>query len=123
MLLSGDIEINPGPVRQSCTICTKPVNKRSLFCNNCNVATHKQCVQLQILDTSKYLCDGCGLSNLDFDPNIFPFSNSDAVGSMNIQPIWLLIYLIEPITEEIPETEIWLPFKTSWPPSDTPRHK
>ena len=39
MLLSGDIELNPGPIRQPCSICSKLVNKRSLFCLNCNLAT------------------------------------------------------------------------------------
>ena len=117
LLLSGDIEINPGPVRKPCTTCMKPVNKRSLFCNNCNLATHKQCILIQIPDTSKYLCHECTLSNQNFDPNLFPFSNIDVVDDLNNSANMtselnnINNAISENIEEKDPETNIWQPFK------------
>ena len=41
LLLCGDVELNPGPSGQLCSVCNRVVNKRSLFCSNCNIAVHK----------------------------------------------------------------------------------
>ena len=105
MLLSGDIELNPGPIRQHCSICSKLVNKRSLFCLNCNLATHKKCEQMSIIDASKYLCQVCRLSNSVVNPDIFPFSELDANG-LNSPANSVTQHL-----EEIVETNPWQPFK------------
>ena len=39
LMLSGDIELNPGPVKFPCTICKNPVkkNQRGLCCDVCNL--------------------------------------------------------------------------------------
>ena len=45
LLLSGDIEVNPGPSRYPCTSCCKPVrsNQQGIFCNRCELWTHARC--------------------------------------------------------------------------------
>ena len=45
LVLGGDIEINPGPVKYPCKICTKPVAKthRALQCDECDQWVHIKC--------------------------------------------------------------------------------
>ena len=106
LLLAGDIELNSGPVRQTCTICSKPVNKRSLFCINCNIATHKRCIEISVPDASKYKCHKCEAPTQNHNPKLFPFSNvyelGDLNNSINTQP-----------NEENDDNEIWQPLKKS----------
>ena len=116
LLLAGDIEINPGPARQPCSICSKLTNTRSLFCSNCNLATHKKCVQIQFSDSSKFLCQRCSLPDLNIDPSIFPFSGVNGLDELN-NPTNIttehensLNSNLENI-EENTESEIWQHFK------------
>lgn len=42
----GDIELNPGPVKDPCGSCSRPVkcNQRSLLCEDCNNFWHLKCI-------------------------------------------------------------------------------
>ena len=97
-------------MRQTCTICSKPVNKRSLFCINCNIATHKRCIEIPVPDASKCKCHECEAPTQNHNPNLFPFSKlesnvnelGDLNNSINTQP-----------NEENDDNEIWQPLKKS----------
>ena len=81
LLLSGDIELNPGPVKFPCTICKNPVkkNQRGLCCDVCNLWTHARCCrvsndqynQLSLDCINDWLCPACVSDEL-------PFANSSA---------------------------------------------
>ena len=43
LLLSGDINLNPGPIQNPCKKCLGSVNKKIFFCKNCNFWFHKKC--------------------------------------------------------------------------------
>ena len=45
LALSGDVHTNPGPIKNPCTVCLKPVatNHRALPCDNCQRLTHIKC--------------------------------------------------------------------------------
>ena len=45
ILLAGDVEANPGPVKFPCTVCQKPVktNQRGVGCDVCDLWTHVNC--------------------------------------------------------------------------------
>ena len=69
LLLSGDIESNPGPIQYPCLICQKPVRKRILYCKNCDFWIHKKCEQISKTEyekfkitpqhDSQYICCSC----------------------------------------------------------------
>ena len=77
ILLSGDIEINPGPVRYPCTSCKKSVtkNQKGTSCNCCGLWSHKKCENLTdqqyklLLNTPKneyyYICNSCQIKNIN----------------------------------------------------------
>ena len=69
-LLSGDIELNPGPCSQLCSICNGLVNKRSLFCSNCPIAVHKKCEKSRILGNN-FICKNCRFDNHDLGELLF----------------------------------------------------
>ena len=48
LLLSGDINLNPGPTNNPCIICTKSVSKRGLCCANCGIWMHKNVIKLTL---------------------------------------------------------------------------
>ena len=45
LLLGGDVETNPGPVRYPCTVCGRPVksNQQGIECSMCGKWTHASC--------------------------------------------------------------------------------
>ena len=45
IILSGDVSLNPGPVRHPCSSCLKPVakNHRAILCDNCDLWAHIKC--------------------------------------------------------------------------------
>ena len=58
LLLSGDIELNPGPRNASifpCGCCEMPVNwsHRAICCDNCSVWYHKSCASMDTFDFNK----------------------------------------------------------------------
>ena len=43
LILSGDINLHPGPVKYPCSVCAKPVRKRIISCEKCGSWIHKKC--------------------------------------------------------------------------------
>ena len=77
LLLSGDIELNPGPITNPCTICKGNVSIRGLFCKSCCIGCHKKCSPIAY--NTNYICLQC--QNVDM-PSVdsgnlkdLPFSN------------------------------------------------
>ena len=77
LLLSGDVEVNPGPVRYPCTSCNRPVqrNQMGIFCNRCELWTHVKCCGVSRVaydrlsseeEDSQWLWFRCFLSKLAF---------------------------------------------------------
>ena len=62
LLLSGDIELNPGPIKNPCAVCQWNISKRWLFCKTCSIGCHKKCNP----DTyhTNYICIQCKDSNM-----------------------------------------------------------
>lgn len=80
LLLSGDIQQNPGPAKQNttinpCGLCERPVTWESaqgVCCDNCSVWVHRSCVELctedyELLNRSsvQWLCCRCDSMNVD----------------------------------------------------------
>ena len=42
LILSGDINLHPGPVKYPCSVCAKPVRKRTISCEKCGLWLHKK---------------------------------------------------------------------------------
>ena len=87
LLLSGDIEVNPGPTYKfPCSRCDKPVksNQDGLQCNGCDCWFHRQCefmsknIYLALAHSDEeWFCTRCSLPN--FSDSFFePVSNSDS---------------------------------------------
>ena len=87
LLLSGDVEINPGPVKHPCKVCDKPVksNQRGILCECCYYWLHAKCLHMKPeeydhLTTSdeSWCCPDCMKQALPFHDcsNITDFSNS-----------------------------------------------
>ena len=69
ILLSGDIQVNPGPDSNLCDSCGKRVNKRCLCCIKCNVKIHQKCNNKRIFENG--LCSKWKtfiILNKDFSP-------------------------------------------------------
>ena len=76
LLIAGDVEINPGPIRFPCTVCQKPVrtNQRGVCCDACDLWTHASCARVGNEEYAKlssecdleWLCPTCVLANLPF---------------------------------------------------------
>ena len=49
LILSGDINLNPGP-SVPCCICTKPLRQKVIYCNKCHLWFHKKCVTISETD-------------------------------------------------------------------------
>ena len=43
LLLSSDIQLNPGPNFEVCFVCKKTLNKKSFRCTKCDLRAHKKC--------------------------------------------------------------------------------
>ena len=76
LLLCGDVEINPGPVKFPCTICQRPVkrNQRGICCDACDRWTHAICAsvgnqeytRLSSSRESEWWCPTCIWASLPF---------------------------------------------------------
>ena len=55
LLLSGDIHLNPGPVKYPCGICSKPVkiNQRGIQCDFCDKWHHIRCMNMNTVSPTK----------------------------------------------------------------------
>ena len=47
LILSGDINLHPGPIQYPCSVCAKPVKKRLISCEKCGLWIHKRCNQFE----------------------------------------------------------------------------
>ena len=76
ILLAGDVEANPGPVKFPCTVCQKPVktNQRGVCCDVCDLWTHVNCARLKDEEYRRlsferhleWMCPLCVLGSLPF---------------------------------------------------------
>ena len=95
LLLSGDVELNPGPIKNPCTIFQGNVSKRGPFCKNCGISCHKKCTPIAC--HTEYLC--LQWQNVDIpsvdpgNPIDLPFSNrscfDDQVVALTTPLMWL----------------------------------
>ena len=62
LLCSGDIEANPGPTKNPCSVCTKPVaiNHRAVHCNTCEKDCHigKKCGNVNLKEYKEMKSNG-----------------------------------------------------------------
>ena len=96
LLLAGDIEANPGPIKYPCTACGKSVrkNQRGILCDRCDKWTHASCcgvnkAEYQRLGDSdeQWICPGCLRAELpyaDCSLDSAIDTNSDLVEPCNI---------------------------------------
>ena len=82
LMLSGDVCPNPGPVKNPCTVCFRPVakNYRAVSCDGCYGYSHIKCEGLSYsfykdlckLDQFPWMCRACCAGSLPFvdDENI-----------------------------------------------------
>ena len=94
LIISGDISLNPGPVKNPCGLCAKPVakNHRAVLCEGCNYWWHIKCGkitpdQYKTLSNSDdpWICRDCSyfqFSDSFFDGSI-PSTDNDENGSDN----------------------------------------
>ena len=77
LLLSGDVELNHGPIKNPCTICQGNVSIRGLFCKSCGIGCHKKCSPIAC--HTDYICppyQNVGMPSVDSGNRIdLPFSN------------------------------------------------
>ena len=80
LLLSGDINLHPGPVNYPCSVCNGPVRRKQISCNECNLWVHKKCVQISDMEFKlmltipqndrHFICSICS-TNIDNPCNIW----------------------------------------------------
>ena len=87
LILSGDINLHPGPVKYPCSVCAKPVRKRIISCEKCGLWLHKKCdTTLKLENNSSSICKPCQNKlhdNLDNVWVVFPFDD-DVFGDKEI---------------------------------------
>ena len=87
LILSGDINLHPGPVKYPCSVCAKPVRKRIISCEKCGLWIHKKCdPTLKLENNSSSICKPCQNKSHDNLDNVwveFPFDN-DIFGDKEI---------------------------------------
>ena len=85
LLLAFDIEVNPGPVKDPCGICSKAVtwSDKGVNCSDCEVWFHASCVHMRtiVYDLEQsgvpWHCWNCGLPN--FSSEIFANVPADSI--------------------------------------------
>ena len=79
LLLSGDINLHPGPVKCPCLVCSRPVRKREISCDKCGLWVHKKCKSSTNLGNEhSFICNQCLKNENDISQNawnLFPFAN------------------------------------------------
>ena len=84
LLNGGDIHKNPGPVKNPCGICKRPVarNHRALRCAGCFQDIHIKCgdvspasYQQFVEQNLQWLCNGCNIPAFNFNDSFFNASN------------------------------------------------
>lgn len=59
LLLSGDLELNPGPTKDPCGICSKciRVNQKCIACDTCNTWFHITCINMDLSTFNQHTRD------------------------------------------------------------------
>ena len=77
-MLSGDVCLNPGPIKHPCSSCLKPVARthKSLLCDECGLWAHIKCERIsdkqyrKLMSTPEdklfFTCSPCLAQNLPF---------------------------------------------------------
>ena len=105
LLLSGDINLHPGPVKYACSICNKAVRKRQISCNNCGLWIHKNCVPMRIPNNEfQFTCHKC----LNHTWQQLPFPDEDPEEHSQIDPNETLNNNLDNLTD----INSWKVFKT-----------
>ena len=105
LLLSGDLELNPGPINNICHHCTNPVDKRGLHCPTCNIWIHKKCNAFVIFENN--LCKVCKEPSTSLLFEELPFN-----GFEDIEELYNSTFL-DPINYETQENDLDLN-KNDW---------
>lgn len=81
LILAGDVELNPGPIKYPCTVCKKAVrsNQRGISCDGCELWTHTRCCRvpegeyqrLASLGTFTWRCPSCICTELPFSDSSY----------------------------------------------------
>ena len=99
LLLSGDIQLNPGPrmARFPCGLCGKNVNSnhKAMECEDCEVWYHTRCVGMKDIlyqvhkqhNSYSWICCQCGLRN--FSSSMFDIADVDT--SNSFEPLFNLL--------------------------------
>ena len=75
LLLSSDIQLNPGPNFEVCFVCKRTLNKKSFRCTKCDLRTRKICNNTVFFDSD--ICSDCTKwENLPFHYVSFCIDNS-----------------------------------------------
>jgi hypothetical protein len=74
-LLAGDIETNPGDVKNPCSVCAKSVakNHRAILCDSCQLWCHIRCGGVSPA-TFSWICSTCICRALPFYNDTFVMS-------------------------------------------------
>ena len=87
LILSGDINLHPGPVKYPCSVCAKPVRKRIISCEKCGLWLHKKCdPTFKLENNSSSICKPCQNKSHDNLDNVwveFPFDD-DFLGTKKL---------------------------------------
>ena len=90
LILSGDINLHPGPVKYPCSVCAKPVRRRIVSCEKCGLWLHKKCdPTLKLENNSSSICKSCQNKSYDNLDNVwvaFPFDD-DFLGTKKLLPL------------------------------------
>ena len=87
LILSGDINLHPGPVKYLCSVCAKLVRKRIISCEKCRLWLHKKCdPTFKLENNSSSICKPCQNKPHDNLVNVwveFPFDD-DFLGTKKL---------------------------------------
>ena len=115
LLLSGDVEVNPGPeTKWPCGICQYPVTQDGVACDSCELWHHKSCISLcsddfQLLKRSNVAWKCCKCDSINCDT--FTFHSFELQTSNSFYPL-TFESTIDPI-----HLQVFSPLHTSSPRS------
>ena len=70
LLLSGDINLHPGPVKCPCLVCSRSVRKREISCDKCGLWVHKKCKSsTNPGNEHSFICNQCLKNENDISQN------------------------------------------------------
>ena len=79
LLLSGKINLHPGPVECPGLVCSRSVRKREISCDKCGLWLHKKCKSSTSLGNElSFICNKCLNNEKDISQNtwnLFPFAH------------------------------------------------